>query len=98
MLVSCTEVVDAARRMRLNGVAGELYIDWPDLIAFKRTFTDPVPKNRERTYAEKGIDAFTGKARFAGRNPMTEPKWSDITLVFDQTSLNSRNAIVSIKT
>ena len=85
MLVSGTEVVDAARRMRLNGVAGELHIDWPDLIAFKRTFTDPVPKNRERTYSEKGIDAFTGKARFTGRNTMT----------VDDTALEGRHFLIA---
>jgi pyruvate/2-oxoglutarate dehydrogenase complex dihydrolipoamide dehydrogenase (E3) component len=36
------------------------------LIAFKRTFTDPVPKKREESFAKQGIDAFHGMARFSG--------------------------------
>jgi glutathione reductase (NADPH) len=59
-----TEAIDMARRMRGRGVTGELGISWPELIAFKRTFTDPVPQKQEHRLAERGIDAFHGKARF----------------------------------
>ena len=42
------EVVEAARLMRGKGVADPgLAIDWPSLMAFKRTFTDPVPAKLE---------------------------------------------------
>jgi glutathione reductase (NADPH) len=68
MLISGAEAIDIARRMHGRGAAGKLEISWPELIAFKRTFTDPVPANHERRYAEHGIDAFHGKARFAGRD------------------------------
>ena len=47
MLISGAEAIDMARRMRGRGVTGELGISWPELIAFKRTFTDPVPANHE---------------------------------------------------
>lgn len=43
MLVSGEEAIDAARRMAGHGVDGALAIDWPALMAFKRTFTDPIP-------------------------------------------------------
>jgi glutathione reductase (NADPH) len=66
MLVSGAEAVDLARRMRSHGVTGDLHIDWKDLIAFKRTFTDPVPRRREEVFAKQGIDAFHGVARFTG--------------------------------
>ena len=39
MIISGAEAIDAARRMRGHGVAGELRINWPELIAFKRSFT-----------------------------------------------------------
>ena len=68
MLISGAEAIDMARRMLGRGAAGELRVSWPELIAFKRTFTDPVPANHERRYAEHGIDAFHGKARFTGRD------------------------------
>ncbi|HLQ25390.1 MAG TPA: NAD(P)/FAD-dependent oxidoreductase [Acidiferrobacterales bacterium] len=70
MLVSGAEAIDLASRMQKHGVAGKLDINWPELIAFKRTFTDPVPGKHERMYAEKGIDTFHGHARFTGRNTM----------------------------
>jgi glutathione reductase (NADPH) len=66
MLVSGAEAVDFARRMQSRGVAGDLHIDWKELIAFKRTFTDPVPKKREESFAEQGIVAFHGMAGFVG--------------------------------
>ncbi len=66
MLISGAEAVDLARRMHGRGVAGDVKINWRDLIAFKRTFTDPVPANHERRYAERGIDAYHGTARFTG--------------------------------
>src|SRR5260370_34173424 len=45
MLISGAEAVDLARRMRGRGIAGDLTINWRDLIAFKRTFTDPISTN-----------------------------------------------------
>lgn len=66
MLISGAETIDAAHRMQERGVAGELRISWPELIAFKRTFTDPVPQKQEAHYAAQGINAFHGIARFTG--------------------------------
>ena len=67
MLIGGTSAVDHARRMRGKGVAGDARIDWSELMAFKRSFTDPVPELHERNYKSKGIDTFHGKARFTGR-------------------------------
>lgn len=53
--------------MKGHAVTGNSSFNWPELMAFKRTFTDPVPEENRRQYAEKGIDAFTGTARFTGR-------------------------------
>jgi glutathione reductase (NADPH) len=69
MLIGGASALDHARRMKGKGVVPHgLHIDWPELIAFKRTFTDPVPQKREESYAGKGIAAFHGEARFTGRN------------------------------
>jgi len=64
MLVSGAEALDLSRRMRGGGVAGDLRMDWKDLIAFKRSFTDPVPRKREEGFARQGISAYHGAARF----------------------------------
>jgi glutathione reductase (NADPH) len=53
--------------MRAKGVVkGDLRIDWPALMSFKRSFTDPVPRQREEGFKEAGIVAPHGKARFVG--------------------------------
>src|SRR5262244_1938749 len=64
MLVSGEEVVDFARRMNGRGINGNMRIDWKELIAFKRSFTDPVPRKRERSFEEQSVTAFHGVARF----------------------------------
>nr|BAM13972.1 FAD-dependent pyridine nucleotide-disulfide oxidoreductase [Pseudomonas sp. K-62] len=38
------------------------------MVAFKRTFTDPVPAKREALFREEGVDAFHGRARFDSPN------------------------------
>jgi len=69
VLVGGAEAVDWARRMKGNGIRAEqLQIDWPELMRFKRTFTEPVPKNSEAGFAKAGIATFHGCARFVGRS------------------------------
>ena len=67
VLVGAAEAVDWIRRMKGKGIrAAKLQIDWPELMRFKRSFTEPVPKRREDGFAKAGIAAFHGRARFVG--------------------------------
>jgi len=67
VLVGAAESVDWTRRMEGKGIqAAKLQIDWPELMRFKRSFTEPVAKRREDGFAKAGIAAFHGRARFAG--------------------------------
>jgi len=67
VLVGAAEAVDWVRRIKGTGIrAEELQIDWQELVRFKRSFTEPVPKNREEGFAKAGIAAFHGRARFVG--------------------------------
>jgi glutathione reductase (NADPH) len=66
MLISCAEAIDAETRMRGHGVIGEARIDWRDLMMFKRSRTDVIPRSREREFAENAIEAFHGLAGFTG--------------------------------
>lgn len=69
VLVGAAEVTDWACRMKGNGIRFEqLLIDWRELMRFKRSFTQPVPRSREEMFANAGIDAFHGRARFVGAN------------------------------
>jgi glutathione reductase (NADPH) len=67
VLVGAAEAFDWTRRMKGKGIQAEtLRIDWPELMRFKRSFTEPVPKRREDGFAKAGIAAFHGRARFTG--------------------------------
>lgn len=67
VLVGAAEVIDWTRRLKGKGVRAEqLRIDWQELMRFKRSFTEPVPKRREEGFAKAGVAAFHGRARFVG--------------------------------
>lgn len=85
MLVAGTEVVDGERRMSPHGIDGEVRIDWPELIAFKRSFTDPIPAKHEQRYHENGIATFHGTAQFTGPN----------SLSVKGTELRARNILIA---
>ncbi|MGA2132522.1 MAG: NAD(P)/FAD-dependent oxidoreductase [Bryobacteraceae bacterium] len=71
VLVGAADVIDWARRMRGNGVAADAHIDWNELMRFKRTFTAPVPRAREDSFLQAGMETFHGRARFAGPHTVT---------------------------
>jgi glutathione reductase (NADPH) len=69
VLVGAAEATDWARRMNGKGIrSDQLGIDWRQLMDFKRTFTEPVPRRREEGFLKAGIEAFHGRARFVGPN------------------------------
>jgi glutathione reductase (NADPH) len=85
VLVSGADAADWTSRMHRRGVVGETRINWKELIAFKRTFTDPVPKKREESFAKQGIDAFHGMARFSGPD----------TVLVEGRALKGRNIVIA---
>ena len=85
VLVSGEEAVDAIRRMKGHGVEGEAHINWPALMGFKRSFTGPVPEKQEKRYADQGIDAFHGAARFTGPD----------TVAVDGQELKARHILIA---
>ncbi len=67
VLVGAADLLDWCRRMEGRGFrGGEARLEWRDLIRFKRSFTDPVPRMRAEGYERAGIAAFSGRARFTG--------------------------------
>jgi glutathione reductase (NADPH) len=68
VLVGAAEVIDLNRRMEGRGIINmdEVKINWHDLMHFKRSFTEPVPKEREEQFSKAGIVAYHGRARFIG--------------------------------
>ncbi len=67
VLVGAADVLDWIHRMKGKGIRRDVArIDWPELMRFKRSFTDPVPQQREANLQKAGIETFHGRARFAG--------------------------------
>lgn len=64
VLVGAAELMDWHERMQGNGLAGHAQIDWQALMAFKQTFTQPVPEQTEEKFKKLGIQMYTGKAVF----------------------------------
>jgi len=64
VLVGAAELADWHRRMQGRGVSGDAHISWPELMQFKRTFTDPVPADREKAFQKAGIATYHVPARF----------------------------------
>lgn len=64
VLVGAAQLVDSQNRMRANGVRGAARIEWAELMAFKRSFTSQVPKQREQGYKDAGIIFHSGRAKF----------------------------------
>jgi glutathione reductase (NADPH) len=87
VLVGAAEAVDWIRRMKGKGIQAErLRIDWPELMRFKRSFTEPVPKRREDGFAKAGIAAFHGRARFVGPT----------TVQVGQETLEGRYVVIAV--
>lgn len=63
-----TSVAEA--QIRLQGykekgiITGETLVNWENLIKFKETFTQDLPRDKERDLAEHDIDMYHGKAKF----------------------------------
>src|SRR5580698_6906449 len=67
VLVGSAELLDWARRMQGKGIrTAELQLDWPELMRFKRSFTEQVPNQRQEEFSNAGIATFHGRARFVG--------------------------------
>ena len=68
MLVAVTEGVEFAENMEGKGLEAQPSVNWPDMIAFKRSFTEAMPPRIEAGLEKAGIDVLHGLARFTGPN------------------------------
>lgn len=64
VLVGAAEIVARSAQMQGMGITQPATIDWPALMAFKKTFTEPVPEKTADKFADLGIVAFHGAATF----------------------------------
>ena len=64
VLVGITEVLERSIDMQGKGVCDLPRIDWSDLIAFKKTFTEAVPFTTERKLEDLGIKLYHQSPKF----------------------------------
>lgn len=68
MLIAVTEGMDWARNLEGKGLEAHASVDWPSMMAFKRTFTDTMPNRIEAGMKKAGVVTLDGAARFTGKN------------------------------
>ncbi len=65
MLRRAAEIMDAAQLMQGKGIDQQgLKVNWADLMAHKRSFTDDVPAKMEAGLQSAGVETFHGHVRF----------------------------------
>lgn len=65
-LADAAHSVTRARDLAAHGVAGDVRLDWPALMRFKRSAIDPIPDAVLDSFERRGVTALRGEARFAG--------------------------------
>ncbi|GAB4053850.1 dihydrolipoyl dehydrogenase family protein [Spirosoma litoris] len=68
VLVGAAEVIARSEQLVGKGIKAKAAINWPDLIQFKKTFTEPIPDRTEKQFADEGIISFHGAATFLSTN------------------------------
>ncbi len=71
VLVGVAELIDWTRRMQATGtVKNSTRIDWPALMRFKKSFTDPVPDHQLKRFSKAGVETFQQRARFVDQTSL----------------------------
>lgn len=68
MLIAVTEGVEWARNLSGKGLEAQTSVGWPNMMAFKRTFTDAMPGRIEGGLKKAQVTVLHGEARFTGRD------------------------------
>ncbi len=66
VLMAAPEAMAAAAHLAGKGLTGGPSVDWPALMAFKRTFTAPIEARIEAYYKELGVAVLRGRGVFTG--------------------------------
>lgn len=70
VIIGATEVRDFAKRLKGKGIDTIPDINWNDIMAFKQTFVDEMPKKIEKGYKKNGIDTYHNSATFIDENTL----------------------------
>lgn len=71
LLWGVAETVAQARRFAQDGFAGsDIFLSWPDLVRFKRSFLEGAPEAVEESFRASGIETLHGRAHFVDANEL----------------------------
>lgn len=86
VLVGGAHVIDWYNRMEGHGLSGErTHLNWPELIRFKQTFTEPVSDSNKKAFTNAGIEAIQGRAHFVDKT----------TLAVNGETLSARYVVIA---
>ena len=67
VLVGAAEIIDWNRQTKSKGSSNPApEIDWPDLLKFKRSFSEHVPKQRKEQFSKSRYNLCPGKGKLRG--------------------------------
>ncbi len=64
VLWGVTEAVESVKRLKGKGIDTVPSINWKDLMAFKKTFVEPMPSKKENHFQKNGITTLHGAVKF----------------------------------
>lgn len=68
VLVAAVEDQSNANQLIGKGIESAPAVNWPDLMAFKKTFTDPVSEQTKKSLIEAGVDTYSATVEFINEN------------------------------
>lgn len=96
VLIGAAELIDWNRRMKGKVFsASDIEIDWQELMRFKKTFTEPVPAEREKAFTKAGIATFHGRAHFVDKTTVEIDK-DTLTGRYVHIAAGSKPAVLGI--
>nr|WP_239534131.1 NAD(P)/FAD-dependent oxidoreductase [Thalassobacillus pellis] len=85
VMTGISAIYDDAKRVRGQGINGNLMLSWTDLKEFTKSFTDPIPEATEKKFRDQGIHTFHGQASF------TDPH----TLQIGEENITARHFVIA---
>ncbi|MFD1017955.1 dihydrolipoyl dehydrogenase family protein [Thalassobacillus hwangdonensis] len=85
VMVEISRIYDDAKRVNGLGLNADISMNWEELIAFKNTFTQPIPDDTEKKFEQKGVDLYKGRASFLDAN----------TLSVDKKTLHAKHFVIA---
>ncbi len=97
ILLEAAKIVDSSQRHENKGISNSeaIHIKWPNLIRFKRTFTDSFPGQREDSYRNLGIVPFHGHARFIGPDTIRVESVDKLNNVKGNSVLEGKHILIA---